>query len=91
VGRLLEQGKQAPEGAEAGDAQYSLWEEEFLREVDERLERYGSAFHNLAKGQAEEALSRLQAHKLKEIAAKAKGKTRKALRAKKPLRSRPRK
>ena len=32
-----------------GGADYSQWEEEFLSEVDTRLEKYGSAFHNLQK------------------------------------------
>jgi hypothetical protein len=53
---------------------YSGWEREFLGEVEGRLEKYGSAFANLAKGRAEEALSTLQAQKLREIERKAKGK-----------------
>ena len=64
---------------------YSPWENEFLTEVDQRLEKYGSAFHNLAKGRKEEALSALQHVKLKEIAAKARGKKRKGLTTMKPL------
>lgn len=68
---------------------YSNWESEFLNEVGARLDKYGSAFANLSKGRAEEALSHLQAQKLREIAAKAKGKPRKYLRAKKPMRARP--
>jgi hypothetical protein len=64
---------------------YSQWEQEFLTEVDERLEKYGSAFHDLSKGRKDEALSMLQTVKLKEIAAKARGKTRKGLTTKKPL------
>lgn len=64
---------------------YSTWEKDFLGEVDQRLEKYGSAFANLSKGRAEEALSVLQAAKLREIAAKARGKTRKGLTTKKPL------
>ncbi len=66
-------------------ADYSEWEKEFLGEVETRLEKYGSAFHNLAKGRPEEALSNLQSVKLREIAAKAKGKPRKGLQTKKPL------
>lgn len=66
-------------------ADYSQWEEEFLGEVGQRLEKYGSAFHDLSKGGRDEALSRLQEIKLKEIAAKAKGKPRKGLQTKKPL------
>jgi hypothetical protein len=68
-----------------GTGDYSHWENEFLTEVDQRLEKYGSAFHNLSKGRKEEALSNLQTVKLKEIAAKARGKKRKGLTTKKPL------
>ncbi len=68
-----------------GAIDYSQWENEFLSEVDQRLEKYGSAFHDLGKGRKEEALSTLQTVKLKEIAAKARGKKRKGLTTKKPL------
>ena len=68
-----------------GSVDYSQWENEFLTEVDKRLEKYGSAFNDLGKGRKEEALSNLQTVKLKEIAAKARGKTRKGLTTKKPL------
>ncbi len=72
-----------------GAVDFSTWENQFLTEVDQRLEKYGSAFHSLSKGRAEDALSRLQTVKLKEIAAKAKaqktGKTRKGLTTRKPL------
>jgi hypothetical protein len=85
VRRLIQRGKDTPEDADAKGGDYSHWEQEFLSEVDARLERYGSAFHSLSKGRAEEPLSRLQAQKLKEISAKAKRKPRKGLRAKKPL------
>lgn len=68
-----------------GAVDYSQWESEFLTEVDQRLEKYGSAFHDLSKGRKDEALSNLQTVKLKEIAAKARGKARKGLTTKKPL------
>ena len=68
-----------------GAVDYSAWENEFLHEVDQRLEKYGSAFHDLSKGRKDEALSNLQTVKLKEIAAKARGKARKGLTTKKPL------
>lgn len=64
---------------------YSEWENGFLGEVETRLGKYGSAFANLSKGRPEEALSSLQHVKLREIAAKARGKARKPLRAKKPM------
>jgi hypothetical protein len=69
----------------AGEVDYSHWENAFLSEVDQRLQKYGSAFHNLSKGGSEEALSMLQTQKLKEIAAKASGKKRKGLSTKKRL------
>lgn len=68
-----------------GAVDYSQWENEFLTEVDQRLEKYGSAFADLSKGRKDEALSTLQTVKLKEIAAKARGKKRKGLTTKKPL------
>lgn len=69
----------------AGEVDYSHWENEFLTGVDKRLEKYGSAFRNLSKGRNDEALSTLQTIKLREIAAKARGKKRKGLTTKKPL------
>ncbi|MBX3431540.1 MAG: hypothetical protein KF779_18290 [Hyphomonadaceae bacterium] len=68
-----------------GAVDYSQWENEFLTEVDQRLEKYGSAFADLSKGRKDDALSTLQTVKLKEIAAKARGKKRKGLTTKKPL------
>jgi hypothetical protein len=68
-----------------GKIDYSQWENEFLTEVDQRLEKYGSAFADLSKGRKDDALSTLQTVKLKEIAAKARGKKRKGLTTKKPL------
>jgi hypothetical protein len=68
-----------------GVVDYSQWENEFLSEVDQRLEKYGSAFADLSKGRKDDALSTLQTVKLKEIAEKARGKKRKGLTTKKPL------
>jgi len=71
--------------AGSAEVDYSQWENEFLTEVDKRLEKYGSAFADLSKGRKDEALSTLQTVKLKEIAAKARGKKRKGMTTKKPL------
>ncbi len=68
-----------------GKVDYSPWESEFLTQVDQRLEKFGAAFNDLSKGRKEDALSALQSVKLKEIAAKARGKKRKGLTTKKPL------
>lgn len=59
--------------ADRADVQLSDWEGEFLGSVEERVKTYGRAFGDPEKGAAGEALSALQAVKLKEIAAKAKG------------------
>lgn len=56
---------------EQGLEALSPWEREFLGEVGARLEKYGSAFADYAKGAPEEALSRLQSLKLREISGKA--------------------
>ena len=52
----------------------SDWEIQFLDEVEERIEKFGSAFHDLDKGGSDEALSALQQVKLREIDKKARGK-----------------
>ena len=59
--------------ADSADVKVSDWEGEFLGSVEERVKTYGRAFGDPEKGAAGEALSALQAVKLKEIAAKAKG------------------
>lgn len=72
--------------AEAGlGPPLSDWEVQFLEEVEERIEKYGSAFADPAKGDLEDPLSALQAHKLKQINKKARGKNK--AKTKKPLRS----
>jgi hypothetical protein len=65
--------KRARRTAEKAGVTLSDWEGEFLTEVTDRVKTYGRAFGDPEKGAAGEALSMLQAVKLKEIAAKAKG------------------
>lgn len=57
----------------------SEWEDEFISSVEDRLETYGSAFNDPDKGKLDEALSGLQAAKLREIEKKAAGKERKPM------------
>ena len=52
----------------------SDWERQFLEEVEQRIETYGSAFADPEKGAEGDALSALQRIKLKEIDKKARGK-----------------
>ncbi|KCZ56275.1 hypothetical protein HY29_09490 [Hyphomonas beringensis] len=61
----------------------SDWERQFLEEVEERIETYGSAFADPLKGDEGEPLSALQQVKLKEIDKKARGKARKGFGQKK--------
>ncbi len=49
------------------------WELAFLEDVEARIETYGAAFADPAKGPLSEPLSPLQARKLKEIDRKARG------------------
>jgi hypothetical protein len=65
--------KRARRMAERAGVKLSDWEGEFLGSVSERVKTYGRAFGDPEKGAPGEALSALQAVKLKEIAAKAKG------------------
>ncbi|WBQ12614.1 hypothetical protein L2D00_12265 [Hyphomonadaceae bacterium BL14] len=64
------------DAAESARAELTDWEDEFMASVEARLNEYGSAFADPAKGAPGEALSRLQLVKLKEIEAKARGKPR---------------
>ena len=54
----------------------SDWEDEFLGSVSDRVKTYGRAFADPEKGAPGQSLSAMQARKLKEIAKKAKGKSR---------------
>ena len=74
--KALRKLRKAAELAEAGlGPPLSDWEREFLEEVEERIEKYGSAFADPNKGSLEDPLSALQARKLKEIDKKARGKS----------------
>lgn len=75
--RALRKLRKAQELAERGlGPPLSDWELEFLEEVEQRIETYGSAFGDASKGDLEEPLSTLQQVKLKEIDKKARGKAR---------------
>jgi hypothetical protein len=68
--------KRARRTAEREGVDLSQWEGEFLGSVAERVRTYGRAFGDPEKGSPGAALSVMQAVKLKEISAKAKGKPR---------------
>lgn len=65
--------RRARRTADKAGVELSDWEGEFLGGVEDRLKTYGRAFGDPEKGAAGQALSLLQAVKLREITAKAKG------------------
>ena len=65
--------KRAKRTADKTGVTLSEWEGEFLGSVSDRVKTYGRAFGDPEKGAPGQALSALQAVKLKEIAAKAQG------------------
>lgn len=65
--------KRARRTADKAGVTLSEWEGEFLGSVAERVKTYGRAFGDPEKGAPGQALSAMQARKLKEIATKAKG------------------
>ncbi len=67
--------RRARRSADRAGVELSPWEGEFLGSVTERVTTYGRAFGDPEKGAPGQALSALQAVKLKEIAGKASGKT----------------
>ena len=77
--RRLERARKAAAASDADKPDLSEWEGEFLGSLEERLEKFGSAFNDPDKGNTEDALSSRQALKLREIENKAKGKARKPM------------
>jgi hypothetical protein len=85
--------KRARRAAARTGVALSDWEGEFLGSVEDRIKTYGRAFGDPEKGAPGQALSALQAVKLKEISGKAKGvkrpMARRGIRAKRPDAQRP--
>ena len=72
--KALRKLRKAAERAELEGIELTDWEKEFVEGVDERLTEYGSAFHDLSKGNADEALSMAQSEILKQLDKKSRGK-----------------
>ncbi|WP_323761842.1 hypothetical protein [Maricaulis sp.] len=77
--RRLERARKAAVDSGIETPELSEWEGEFLGSLEERLEKFGSAFNDPDKGNTDDALSARQALKLREIENKAKGKARKPM------------
>ena len=65
--KALRKLRKAVERAEAEGVELTDWEKEFAEGVDERLNKYGSAFADLTKGEADEALSMAQSEILRQL------------------------
>lgn len=76
--------KRAKRAADKAGVTLSEWEDEFLGSVSDRVKTYGRAFGDPEKGAPGQSLSAMQARKLKEITAKAKGETPKPRFGRKP-------
>jgi len=84
--KALRKLRKAAQLAEQGlGPELSDWEKQFLEEVEERIETYGSAFADPEKGGRDEPLSALQSVKLREIDKKARGKGKSGFKQRKPL------
>lgn len=79
--------KAADLAAQGLGPELSDWEKQFLEEVEQRIETYGSAFVDPEKGAPDEAMSALQHLKLREIDKKARGKGKSGFKPRKPIRS----
>jgi hypothetical protein len=77
--------RKAKRTADRAGVELSDWEGEFIGSVTDRIRTYGRAFGDPEKGAPGSALSVRQGVKLKEIAAKAAGKSRSPLRRRRPL------
>jgi hypothetical protein len=78
--------RRARRAADRAGVELSDWEGEFLGSVEQRVQAYGRAFGDPEKGAPGQALSALQAVKLKEISAKAQGKVKAKDKARPPKR-----
>ena len=86
--KALRKLRKAAERAELEGIELTDWEKEFVEGVDERLTEYGSAFHDLSKGNADEALSMAQSEILKQLDKKSRGKGSPGFKTRKPLKAR---
>ena len=77
--------RRAKRAADRAGVELSDWEGEFIGSVSDRIRTYGRAFGDPEKGAPGAALSLRQGVKLKEITAKAAGKSRSPLRRRRPL------
>ena len=80
--------RRAKRMADRAGVELSEWEGEFLGSVEQRVKSYGRAFGDPEKGAPGQALSALQAVKLREISAKASGKDAKPKPKPRPKRNR---
>lgn len=80
--------RKVAERAQSDDApDLSDWEKEFVDGVEKRLETYGSAFRDPAKGSLEDALSQRQTQVVRVLDKKTRPKTKQTDKPRKPLKA----
>ena len=85
--KALRKLRKAAERAEAEGIELSEWEQEFVEGIDERLNKYGSAFNDPNLGASDEALSRAQTEILRQLDKKSRGKGGSSFKQRKPLKA----
>ncbi len=85
--KALRKLRKAAERAEAEGIELTDWEQEFVEGIDERLNKYGSAFNDPNLGASDEALSRAQTEILRQLDKKSRGKGGSSFKQRKPLKA----
>lgn len=85
--KALRKLRKAKERAEADGIELTDWEKEFVEGVDERLEKYGSAFSDPNLGGPDQALSNAQTQILRQLDKKSRGRDTSGFKSRKPLSS----
>ncbi len=83
--KALRKLRKAKARAEAEGVDLTDWEKEFVEGVDERLNKYGSAFADPSLGTRDEALSNAQTEILRQLDRKSRGKGNGGFKTRKPL------
>lgn len=83
--KALRKLRKAKSRADAEGIDLTDWEAEFVEGVEERLEKYGSAFADPSLGNSDDALSSAQTEILRQLDRKSRGKSSGGFKTRKPL------
>lgn len=85
--KALRKLRKARQRAEAEGVELTDWEKDFVEGIDERLTKFGSAFHDPNLGRRDEALSNAQTEILRQLDKKSRGKPYGGFKTRKPLKA----